>query len=206
MKNFFIAFEGIDGTGKTTHSAYLEHVLEERGFEVFYYHKIPSRGGWFLDGIAYENNKNTREYYGDYAVSLVEAIDRVNNINGYVKPLLDNPKKNIAIIAEKYNYGYLAKDSRRLKSGEFNIIKGIYDKAIKPDCIIYLDLEPGQAVDRINGRGYGYENESDLSEFRKAYESLDEYGDFVIVNTNNSIKEVDEKIAEIVDQFIDSSM
>lgn len=204
MKNIFIPFEGIDGTGKTTHSAKLVQYLTDKGYEVFYLKKIPSQGGWMLDNIALEEKlKSSRNIYGNYSVAIVEAIDRVINENKYILELVNNKNKNIVVIAERYNFGYLAKESRCLCKEEFIKVRKIYERAVQPDYVFYLELNEKEAIKRINSREYGLEQEKELIEYRKAYEMLDDFHKFIKINVDGSIKNTHEKILRYIDNIIE---
>lgn len=203
MKNLFIAFEGIDGTGKTTHATLLKHKLEAIGYEVFCYRTIPSRGGWLLDNIALESKLNSaRVKFGNYSVAVVEAIDRVLNENLYLSKLLECQNKKIIIIAERYNYGYLAKEQQRLSREEFELVKTIYDMAIKPDYVFYLELDEKKVIERINKRNYGFESETYLKNYKNAYERLGNFNLFNKIDVSGTMEETQKKIFDVINRLI----
>ena len=153
MSTFFIAFEGIDGSGKTTNSLLLQKKLVELGYEVYYFQRIPSQGGWMLDAVAFSKQYlNSEDMFGKYTVMIVDALERVKSINSFLKELLEQKEKKIIVIAEKFIWGYLAKAKRELPVEEYQSLQAIYSKVIRPDCILFLDIGEEEAFQRIKNR------------------------------------------------------
>lgn len=189
MSTFFIAFEGIDGSGKTTNSLLLQKKLVELGYEVYYFQRIPSQGGWMLDAVAFSKQYlNSEDMFGKYTVMIVDALERVKSINSFLKELLEQKEKKIIVIAEKFIWGYLAKAKRELPVEEYQSLQAIYSKVIRPDCILFLDIGEEEAFQRIKKRGIGLETIDYLKKYKKAYEALDNYGEFIKIDVNHSIE------------------
>lgn len=189
MSTFFIAFEGIDGSGKTTNSLLLQKKLVELGYEVYYFQRIPSQGGWMLDAVAFSNQyMNSEDMFGKYTVSIVDALDRVRSINSFLTELLEQKEKKVIVIAEKYIWGYLAKAKQELSVEEYQSLQAIYSRVIRPNCILFLDIYEEEAFQRINQRGIGLETIAYLKKYKRAYEMLDNYDEFIKIDVNQSIE------------------
>ncbi|MEJ2241792.1 MAG: dTMP kinase [Candidatus Bathyarchaeota archaeon] len=88
-KGIFICIEGLDGSGKTTHSHRLVRNLQSKGFDAIYTTE-PSRGklGKFIREIILERKNRVPRVIE----AILFAVDRVEHLEMDVKPALDKGK------------------------------------------------------------------------------------------------------------------
>ncbi len=193
-KGIFIAFEGIDGAGKSTQALLLKDRLEKSGYKVTFV-KEPTSGQWGrkIEEIA----QNGRE-----GISLEEELDyfifdREEDVEKNIKPAL---KRKGVVIADRYFYSNIAyQSSLGLDPGE---IRRRNMKFPVPDLVFILDIPPESSQERIiTGRqekaNLGYEQLGYLAEVKQAYDKLDD-SNIVRLNGSTSIDEVGNLIWEAV--------
>ncbi|MER0477906.1 hypothetical protein ABR737_06035 [Streptomyces sp. Edi2] len=87
---------------------------------------------------------------------------------------------------------------RLQKAGNEEFLRRLNRVLPQPDLILFLDVAPEVAQERIRLRGIDEETLEFLVDFRKAYRSLPEFEDFVVVDGNGTFHEVQESLrAEI---------
>lgn len=87
---------------------------------------------------------------------------------------------------------------RLQKAGNKEFLRRLNRVLPQPDLILFLDVAPEVAQERIRLRGIDEETLEFLVDFRKAYRSLPEFEDFVVVDGNGTFGEVQELLrAEI---------
>jgi dTMP kinase len=170
-RGLFIAFEGIDGAGKTTQALKLVDRLNARGLPAVYT-KEPTNGPWGLKirQIALSGRADvTPEEELDYFVK-----DRAEDVASTIGPALE--EKRIAVV-DRYFYSTLAYQS----------VLGLPESVIRranapfpiPDLVFLLDIDVDLSQTRItSGRGetanLGYEQRDFLKRVKAAFDALDD--------------------------------
>ncbi len=155
-----IAFEGIDGAGKTTMSTRLHKELLNRGMNSFWTTE-PTDGpvGKIVKEIL------TGEMEADKrTLALLFAADRIQHVVE-MEPLLN---KGSIIITDRYLLSSLAYQGLDLP---MEWVREINKWARLPDLVIYLDLDPEVALRRI-GDGQIFHSLNTLRAVRSNYLSL----------------------------------
>lgn len=188
--SLYIAFEGIDGSGKTTLSKWLINYLEKEGFKPKYV-KEP----WLdeIQKVLYEHDVDP------LAEVFLFAADRIILQKEVVLPTL---KEERIIISDRSFYGSLAYQGAKKIEDEF--IKEMNQQSIKPDIVFLLDLPPEKALNQIKGRKRTrFEKKSYLERVRKRYLSIaksEETSKFFVINAEQSKREIMEKIKGIINE------
>ncbi len=200
-KGLLIAFEGIDGSGLTTHSKLLNEKLNKLGYKSIYT-KEPTKNeiGSLIQRIILDKEKRI----DDNIIALLFAADRLYHLNygdGINEGILNYINKNYIVIMDRYKYSNMA-----YQGEDINWINQVNKFAIEADIVIYLDVPLDIALKRISMRSSIsiFENRTFLERVKKRYiEVLDlakRNGvkvisiDEVIDNNEKSIDEVNQEI------------
>lgn len=193
---FFIAIEGIDGSGKTTHSKKLARWLNKHGVKSIYTRE-PTNGdiGRILKRMARKKNVDPR------VEALLFAADRLEHLNKVIQPYV---KKGYVVISDRYVYSSLAYQTVTTSDPEW--VKEINKFAYKPDLTILLDLEPRIGLSRVRRNRTRFEEESFLEKVRQEYLRLAGKDELKIIDASKSIEEVFEKIVREVEEHLKSKI
>lgn len=82
--------------------------------------------------------------------------------------------------------------------GQEDTIRRVNQGLPSPDVTIFLDIEPEQAHERLVGRGTGLESLRTLTEYRRAYTSLQEFEGFDVVDAGRDASSVAADVAQVV--------
>jgi dTMP kinase len=150
-----IAFEGIDGSGKSTQAALLAAELKRRGLEVILT-KEPT------DGVF---GKKLRASFTQGRLSAQEELelfvaDRREHVSGLIAPAL---KRNAIVIVDRYYYSTVAYQGARGLEAR-HVLEVNRSFAPTPDVVFLVDIEPKLALDRIAKRGGGHDLLENLAE------------------------------------------
>ncbi|OHX40708.1 MULTISPECIES: dTMP kinase [Cytobacillus] len=200
-KGILIAIIGIDGGGKTTQASLLCKWLKQNGKTVYDVHNIPAYADWIFDTIAQRKGyQNTMELFSPTIVDFAVAIDKIRDFSVYTEKLSE---QNSIIISQRYTYCKVA-SAMQNNVQHIELLNEIYNWAPKPDMTFYMDLPVEVGVQRVLDRGVDEENVNDLSEFKKYYESLPDFKDFIIIDANRSVEQVQKSLRTHVKAFLDS--
>ena len=140
----FIVLEGIDGSGTTTQAARLAVSLRDSGYEVVSTRE-PSDGpiGVLL------RQALTRRLSGlsDRTLALLFAADRLDHLASVVEPALAEGK---VVVSDRYVLSSLAYQGMRLP---LRWVEALNAAARPADLTLYLNVPPGTAARRRQGRG-----------------------------------------------------
>ncbi|MFH1136014.1 MAG: dTMP kinase [Pseudomonadota bacterium] len=172
LKNgLFLAFEGIDGAGKTTQAFRLKARLEKEGFGAVYV-KEPTDGFWGRKIRAIARN-------GRAGVAPEEELsyfirDREEDVRQNIAPALDRGQ---VVIADRYFYSTICYQS----------VLGLDPVEIRrlnlsfpvPDLVFILDISPRLSQKRITRlrneeANLGYEQEEFLTKVKKVFDVLED--------------------------------
>jgi len=193
-KGLFICIEGLDASGKTTHARRLVRELRQRGFDAIYTTE-PSEGeiGNFIRRHVLQRERRVPSTIE----ALLFAVDRVEHVEGKIKPALEEGK---IVVSDRYVYSSLAYQGAA--GIDLNWIEEINRHAIRPDLAIYIDVPPEVAVKRIKRRRSVMETLQTQQKVRDIYRRLVENGRLTVVNGNKPIGEVARDILAIVLDFL----
>lgn len=193
-----IAFEGIDGAGKTTQAKKLQIKLEAVG-EATIATKEPTDGqyGKILRASAKNGRLSPEE-----ELNLFER-DRKEHLELVIEPALASGK---TVILDRYFYSTVAYQGQRIGNPK-EIEKDNRTFSAIPDVVFLLDVDPALGIHRINGRGDNpnkFERIRDLAEVRKIFNGLVKE-DSEIIMLDGSIS-VDAIHATIIRLLLDGTL
>ena len=194
-RGVFIVFEGIDGSGKSTHIEALAEELKGRGYNVLQTSE-PSKDriGNFIRRYAERNDHRLTPE----TEALLFAADRFEHVMTVVEPAL---KRGRIVISDRYLYSSLAYQG----AGGLDLdwIREMNRFAPKPDLGILLDLLPEFSLQRVERRKTVFEVSDYLRKVRNIYLRLVEEGELVRVDADKPRKAVREEVFSLVNELLD---
>lgn len=193
----FIAFEGIDGSGKSTQVKILAERLKQSGIDCYSTMEptdapIGSLIRQVMTGRVKMDNK---------AIAALFAADRLDHLLNDVDGILSKTEAGISVVTDRYyfsSYAYHSVDMPMdwvIKTNEQS------SALLRPDVTIFIDTDPDVAMDRIvkhRQRQEIFEKKSRLIQTREryfeAFEKLKGEETVAIVDGNRSESEVAEQI------------
>jgi dTMP kinase len=168
-RGLLIAFEGIDGSGLTTHSKLLVRRLREEGYKVGY-SKEPTWGpiGVLIRELLLQPSVDHE------VLALLYAADRLWHLRAYSclgAGLLKALEEGYIVVLDRYKYSSMAYQSL---GAPVEWIEAINSRAPEADIIVYLDVPPEIALNRVQARRitYYYETLERLRKVKEAFETI----------------------------------
>jgi dTMP kinase len=191
QKPLFIALEGIDGSGTSTHSHLLKGFLETKGLKV-HLTMEPSES---------DIGKLVRKYLKDKNVppttdALLFAADRDFHYNNEIMNKLDEGQ---IVISDRYLESSIVYQSVQSDKISVDWVKEINKFVGFPDITIILDVNPKIALARKENEDLEkFEDTTFLDKVRNLYLARAEQKSYYIINSDDIIEIVQEKIQKIV--------
>jgi dTMP kinase len=198
-KNLYIAFEGIDGVGKTYHAKQLVEKLRNAGVSVVQVkepHTEPIKE--FVKTFEFELEKVPGAK--TYAI----AADRLILQKNIILPSLKDGK---TVVSDRSIYTHIVYEGVR---GLNNVLILEVNKPVRfPDKVFLLDVSPNVVVERIKNRGVlrSFENKTFATKARDIYLKLSqqEKERFIIIDSNRKKEIVEEEIWQKVKEIMEIS-
>ena len=199
-KGYFVSFEGIDGSGKSTQIQYLAKYLETLGFDVIITREPGgSVGGEQIRKLLLQGEVDR---WSPETELLLFTAARRDHLERIILPALDDGK---IVICDRFT------DSTRLYQGMRgpnlrNLVELLNEKVIMcdPDLTIIIDINPETALNRAKSRKTVEERFEDFGvelqmKMRKGFiELAKEFGDRIeVVNGQQSVDKVANDICSI---------
>ena len=137
-RGFFITFEGMDGTGKTTQSKLLEDYLARKGYPVLLTYEP---GGTEIGEGIRDLLLHSRADISSLTELLLYEASRAQLVEEVIKPALAEGR---TVICDRFTDATLAYQGygRGLKKEIIDLLNQEATKEIEPDLTFYLDVEP----------------------------------------------------------------
>ena len=200
-KGYFISFEGIDGSGKSTQIQKLAEFLEARDFDIVITREPGgSKGGEEIRNLLLQGNVD--RWSAETEILLFTAARR-DHLERIILPALEEGK---IVICDRFT------DSTRMYQGMRgvnlrNLVDTLNEKVIKfdPDLTIVIDINPEISLKRAKSRKIVEERFEDFGvdlqmKMRKGFlELAKEFGNRVeVVNGQQSIDKLAQDICSLV--------
>lgn len=215
----FIAFEGVDGSGKSKQAALLYERLKKAGDRPLLTSE-PTDGpiGTIIRRVLEKDGK-----IDPYSLQLLFAADRAYHIDTVIGPAIEN---DTYVITDRYIYSTIAYGSAAGLDKKW--LEEVNSKFVKPDITFVLDIDPEVAIRRVKKRAlefirqsieYGYNDiEMDkksandqtelfekvdfLTKVRKIYRELSKNNNnYHIVDANRKVEDISEEIMQILKRY-----
>ena len=199
-KGFFITFEGIDGSGKSTQIRKLAKFLEDNGFDII----ITREPGGSVGGEEIRNLllQGAVDRWSAETEILLFTAARRDHLERIILPALQDGK---IVICDRFT------DSTRMYQGMRGPkLRDLVDKLIKevincdPDLTIIIDIDPEISLERAKSRNTAEERFEDFGvdlqkKMRRGFLDLSrEFSRMEVVNGQQSVDELAKEIASLV--------
>ena len=196
-KGILVVFEGLDGSGKTTQINLLKDWFEKEN-KIVHNTKQPTD--------FYRKDKRVRNYLDKgivpnmYSIALLAAADRTYQNEAEIKPILS---KGINVISDRYLYSSLA--FFKARGIEYQEIRNINKDIEEPDIIIFLDIDPDKALERVrvrDGKNIRFEEKNDNTFIQVRNNFLEVLPkDTLIIDSSKSIEKIHKTIINHIENM-----
>ncbi len=189
----FIAFEGIDGSGKSTQLQMLQKYIEDNGGSVYVTREpsdlsIGKTIRRYLTGELKADNR---------VIAALFVADRLEHILDENDGLLAKINSGTDVLCDRYYFSSYAYQSVDMPMEWIINANSVARELLKPDATIFIDVLPEKAMERINANRESaelFENVDRLRETRsnyfKAFEKLRDTEKVIIIDGHASAEEV----------------
>ena len=167
-KNLFIAFEGIDGSGKSTQVKLLTENLEKAGHKV--YATFEPTGSPM--GVMIRNIFSHKMEADHRVIAALFVADRLDHLLNKTDGILKKLEEGYTVITDRYYFSSYAYHSAHMDMGWVIQANSLSADLLRPDVNIYIDISPENSMERLNkGRTSLelYETLDNLRNVRKCY-------------------------------------
>ena len=167
-KNLFIAFEGIDGSGKSTQVKLLTEKLEQAGHKV--YSTFEPTGSPM--GVMIRNIFSHKMEADHRVIAALFVADRLDHLLNKTDGILKKLEEGYTVITDRYYFSSYAYHSAHMDMGWVIQANSMSADLLRPDVNVYIDISPEHSMERLNkGRTSLelYETLDNLSKVRKCY-------------------------------------
>ncbi|HWN10151.1 MAG TPA: dTMP kinase [Pyrinomonadaceae bacterium] len=210
MAGTFITFEGIDGSGKSTHLRLLANFLRDHGLDVIL---TREPGGTPVGNRLRAALLDAREQVDPLAELLVFAADRAQHVRRVLRPAI---AAGHVIISDRYADATVAYQGagRGFSPELISEIVALATEGLKPDLTLLFDLSVSESNSRTrrrtNGKQAGDRLDAENVDFhtrvRDAYLRIAEAEPerVKIIETSRTVEETQERLREIIVSFLRS--
>lgn len=189
----FIAFEGIDGSGKSSQVKILAEKLEAAGHRV---HSTLEPTNYRI-GSMLRRVLTGQEQADEYTIAALFLADRLDHIHHPGYGMLSKLDNGEVVITDRYYYSSYAYHSQFMDMDWVIQANSLPAQALRPDLVIFLDLTAEQSMARIQANREvieHYEKLENLIQVRenylKAIELEGEKDNVVRIDAFRSIEEI----------------
>jgi len=192
-KNFFIAFEGIDGSGKSTQAKLLSEKLKQEGFKIYAtFEPTDSPIGSVIKNIfRHRIEADHRTIAGLYVADRLDHL--LNKTNGILKKMEDG----CTVITDRYYFSSYAYQGTHMSLDWVIQANSLSAELLRPDLNIFIDVSPEVSMQRLSeGRDMIqlYESLENLHNVRakyfEAFDKLKNDEKIFIVDGNRSFEAI----------------
>ncbi len=203
-KNLFIAFEGIDGSGKSSQVKLLTDFLKKAGHKVYYtFEPTDSPIGSVIRNIfKHRIEADHRTIAGLFVADRLDHL--LNKTNGILKKM----EEGFTVITDRYYFSSYAYHGVHMPLDWVIEANSLSAGLLRPDLNIYIDISPEISMERLNaGRSSMelYETVENLRNVRakyyEAFELLKLKENLFITDGNRSPETIAADIWKKVSEF-----
>lgn len=200
MNGIFIVLEGPDGSGKSTMAKMIGEYYEQKGKNIIF---TREPGGTKISekirDIILDNDNDEMAYETE---ALLYAASRAQHVHEKIIP---NLKKGNVVISERFVYSSLVYQGigRKLGVDRVNMINDFAINGLKPDLVLFFDIDPEKALNRKIAleEADRLENE-DISFHQNVFAGykklIEKYDEIISIDADRTADELFENICEYI--------
>ena len=197
MKGRFIAFEGIDGSGKSTQINLLKKRIEQ--CQAPCYETLePSTGPI---GSLLRQYLSGRMKADERTLATLFAADRLDHLLNETDGICPKLESGIHVICDRYLLSSYAYQSVRVPLDWVMQLNAAAADTLHPDCHIFIDVAPDITLERMAKERFHkdlFETKERLTEVRNRYleliDKLREQETIILIDGNQSMEQVSDDI------------
>jgi len=201
MKGKFIVFEGIDGSGKSSHARILAERMQREGVAV-YRTAEPTDGPIGTLLRRYLRGELRADERAIATLFLADRLDHISAPGGLEETLL----AGVNVVCDRYLYSSVAYNCASEGVDWVAELNRTAHHRLRPDLVVYLDLPVGVMEQRLQNRNFKeiYETVAYQTRVRERYlEAFDLFGDNVAkIDCNRAKAEVAEDVWHAVQRVL----
>jgi len=193
-RGWFIVFEGVDGSGKSTQIELLSMKLRDQGVD-HVLEREPSGGsiGQFIREYAEAGDR----YLNPESEALLFTADRFEHSKRIEQTLAEGT----TVVCDRYYHSTLAYQGAA--GVDVAWLRDLQKFALRPDLVLLLDVDPGRSLMRVSGRTLTvFENRDYLGRVRDLYLGFARDGEMRLVDTSRPVDEVEVEVQRLVEELI----
>ena len=197
VRGKFIAFEGIDGSGKSTQIALLEQRLKEEGIPV-YVTREPTDGPY---GAMLHTIMTGRLDACEETIAALYVADRMYHIKNKRNGLLAKIEEGITVLTDRYYFSSYAYQGAHISMDWTIMANSICAQALRPDLNLFFDLKPEVSFARISQNRTDFEIYEKLDNLRntrqkylEAFERLKDQEKVSFIDADQSTEQIAEDV------------
>jgi dTMP kinase len=204
-KNYFIAFEGIDGSGKSTQAKLLSERLKKEGHKVYITFEPTDS---FIGKIIRDIFKHKIE--ADHkTIAALFLADRLDHLQNKTHGILKKMEEGYTVISDRYYFSSYAYHGTHMDIDWVIRANSLCADLLRPDLTIFIDVPPDTAVQRLSkGRNMIelYESLDNLHKVKEkyfeAFDKLEHLENIFVTNGNRSFEAIFNDIWNKVDTLL----
>jgi dTMP kinase len=144
-KNLFIAFEGIDGSGKSTQVKLLKDKLEQTGAKVY----VTCEPTDSPMGKTIRDIFNHRMEADHRTIAALFVADRLHHLLNKTDGILKMLEDGYTVITDRYYLSSYAYQSAHVDLHWVMQANSLSEDLLRPDLTIYIDITAEESVERL---------------------------------------------------------
>ena len=197
MRGKFVAFEGIDGSGKSTQIARLASRLRANKYTVYEtFEPTDSPIGSLIHQIM-----TGRIKAGHRTIAALFVADRIDHLTNEVNGIINKIGKGIVVLSDRYYFSSYAYHGPHVDMDWVIKANSINSNVLRPDLNVFIDIDPEIGIERLNNERTHlelYENIENMKEVKKfyfkAFDKMNNEENVIIINGNNTPDNIEMKI------------
>jgi len=206
-KNFFIAFEGLDGSGKSTQVKVLAEKLKGQGLKIYTTAEpTTSRIGQIIKDIF--KHKMEADHR---TIAALYAADRLDHLTNKTDGILKKIEEGYTVITDRYYFSSYAYHGTHMDINCVINANSLSADLLRPDLNIYIDISPEESMKRLNKGRAAIELYESIENLKKVKEKYFEAFELVrgmekisVIDGNRSEKEISNDIWKEVSKLVGS--
>ena len=202
QKQLFIAFEGIDGSGKSTQVKLLTEKLIAAGHQVYStFEPTDSPIGSLIRNIF-----KGRMAADHQTIAALNVADRLDHLHNAINGLLKKKEEGFTIITDRYYFSSYAYHGVHVDIDWVIAANALSAAIMKPDINIFIDVAPEVSMKRLNstrGTIELYETLENLQQVRnkflEAFDKLKDVEKIATIDGNQTVQAIAKDVWQAIE-------